>query len=85
MAGHFIAGMEDRICARLDVLREEKQSAIQKATGRSLDGRTGKRVRMSEREIAAARQRIGMVFQSYNLFPHMNGLQNKSTNAGQLR
>jgi hypothetical protein len=28
--------MEDRICARLDVLREEKQSAIQKATGQSL-------------------------------------------------
>src|SRR6266478_1002683 len=30
----------------------------------------------SEREIAAARARIGMVFQSYNLFPHMNVLQN---------
>jgi hypothetical protein len=28
--------MEDRICARLDTLREEKQSAVQKATGRSL-------------------------------------------------
>jgi hypothetical protein len=28
--------MEDRICARLDALREEKQSAIQEATGRSL-------------------------------------------------
>ena len=36
LVSSFIAGMEDRICARLDALREEKQSAIQKATGRSL-------------------------------------------------
>jgi ABC-type polar amino acid transport system ATPase subunit len=34
------------------------------------------RIRMSEREIAAARAKIGMVFQSYNLFPHMTVLQN---------
>src|SRR5260370_16612692 len=39
-------------------------------------GRTGRRLRMSERDIAAARARIGMVFQSFNLFPHMNVLQN---------
>jgi hypothetical protein len=32
----FIAGMEDRICARLDALRSEKQQTIQEATGRSL-------------------------------------------------
>ncbi len=37
---------------------------------------TGKRQRMSEREIAAAREHIGIVFQSYNLFPHMTALQN---------
>ena len=36
----------------------------------------GRRARMSEREIARARERIGMVFQSFNLFPHMNALQN---------
>ncbi len=36
----------------------------------------GQRVRMSEREIAASRERIGIVFQSYNLFPHMNVLEN---------
>ena len=36
LVSSFIAGMEDRICARLDALREEKQSAIHKATGRSL-------------------------------------------------
>ena len=31
---------------------------------------------MSEREIAASREMIGIVFQSYNLFPHMTVLQN---------
>src|SRR3984957_16020247 len=37
--------------------------------------REGKdRVRMSGRDIAAARAKIGMVFQSYNLFPHMSVL-----------
>jgi ABC-type polar amino acid transport system ATPase subunit len=34
------------------------------------------RIRMSERDIAAARAKIGMVFQSFNLFPHMTVLQN---------
>jgi polar amino acid transport system ATP-binding protein len=39
--------------------------------------RDGKdRIRMSERDIATARAKIGMVFQSYNLFPHMTVLQN---------
>ena len=37
---------------------------------------TGRRLRMAERDVAAARERIGMVFQSYNLFPHMSVLQN---------
>jgi polar amino acid transport system ATP-binding protein len=40
------------------------------------DPKTGRRARMSERDIAAARESIGMVFQSYNLFPHMTVLQN---------
>jgi polar amino acid transport system ATP-binding protein len=44
--------------------------------GYRIDERTGRRARMSEREIARARERIGMVFQSFNLFPHMNALQN---------
>jgi len=38
--------------------------------------RTGQRERMPERDIAAAREKIGIVFQSYNLFPHMTVLQN---------
>ena len=36
LVSSFIAGMEDRICARLEALREEKHSAIEEATGRSL-------------------------------------------------
>jgi polar amino acid transport system ATP-binding protein len=38
--------------------------------------RTGQRQRMSERDIAAAREKIGIVFQNYNLFPHMTVLDN---------
>jgi polar amino acid transport system ATP-binding protein len=38
--------------------------------------RNGRRVRRGEREIAAMRAQIGMVFQSFNLFPHMNVLCN---------
>ena len=34
------------------------------------------RRRMSERELNAARQRIGIVFQQFNLFSHMTALQN---------
>jgi polar amino acid transport system ATP-binding protein len=44
--------------------------------GYRADPRTGQRQRMSEREIAAAREHIGIVFQRYNLFPHMTALQN---------
>jgi polar amino acid transport system ATP-binding protein len=33
--------------------------------------RNGRRQRMAEHKIAAAREKIGIVFQSYNLFPHM--------------
>jgi ABC-type polar amino acid transport system ATPase subunit len=43
--------------------------------GYTMDSR-GRRQRMSERELAAARESVGIVFQSYNLFPHMTVLQN---------
>ena len=36
----------------------------------------GKRVRRSETEIARMRAKLGMVFQSFNLFPHMSALKN---------
>ncbi len=36
----------------------------------------GKRRRLSERAVSAQRARIGFVFQSFNLFPHMTAEQN---------
>ena len=37
---------------------------------------SGRRRRLPEREIAASRSNIGIVFQSFNLFPHMTVLHN---------
>jgi polar amino acid transport system ATP-binding protein len=42
--------------------------------GYRLDG--GRRRRLGERRISAQRARIGMVFQQFNLFPHMTAEQN---------
>jgi ABC-type polar amino acid transport system ATPase subunit len=39
-------------------------------------GPAPRRRRLAEREIARARAQIGMVFQSFNLFPHMSVLRN---------
>lgn len=39
-------------------------------------GANGHRKRLPERTIAAARSNIGIVFQSFNLFPHMTVLRN---------
>jgi len=36
----------------------------------------GRRVRQTEAEIARMRTEVGMVFQSYNLFPHVNVIDN---------
>ena len=38
--------------------------------------RGGKYVTLREKQLAAQRARIGMVFQAFNLFPHMTALQN---------
>lgn len=40
---------------------------------RPVDGRS---VRLSEKEIAFKRRNIGMVFQRFNLFPHLTAIQN---------
>src|SRR5687768_4401565 len=45
------------------------------AMGYTLDA-GGKRVRRSETEIARMRAKLGMVFQSFNLFPHMSASRN---------
>jgi polar amino acid transport system ATP-binding protein len=45
------------------------------AVGYKIDGRS-RRVRDSERNINRIRSNAGMVFQSFNLFPHMTVLQN---------
>ena len=39
-------------------------------------GGEGEKVTYAERELCAVRRRIGMVFQQFNLFPHMSVLQN---------
>lgn len=45
------------------------------AMGYTIDA-GGRRIRRTEREIAAMRAQVGMVFQSFNLFPHMSVLRN---------
>lgn len=44
-----------------------------------IEMRGGKRYRASERQIMEERQKFGMVFQSFNLFPHMTVLENVIT------
>jgi polar amino acid transport system ATP-binding protein len=44
--------------------------------GYKIDGKTGQRMRQPENELNALRARIGMVFQHFNLFPHMTVLGN---------
>jgi polar amino acid transport system ATP-binding protein len=43
--------------------------------GRPLAGSADERA-YSERELCSVRERVGMVFQQFNLFPHMTALQN---------
>jgi polar amino acid transport system ATP-binding protein len=61
----------------INLLEEYQQGRILLAgepIGYSFAG--GRRKRLGERRVAAQRARIGMVFQSYNLFPHMTAEQN---------
>jgi polar amino acid transport system ATP-binding protein len=45
----------------------------------------GTRARRPEREIAAMRAQVGMVFQSFNLFPHMSALRNVALGPVRIR
>jgi ABC-type polar amino acid transport system ATPase subunit len=47
-----------------------------KPVGYTIDPASGVHVRQSEAELNAIRTRIGMVFQHFNLFPHMTALGN---------
>ncbi len=63
----------------INLLEDYEQGTVTvdgEPVGYRLDPRSGQRVRMSEREIAASRGHIGIVFQSFNLFPHMSVLHN---------
>ncbi len=57
---------------------EEYESGVIEVDGEEIgyQSEQGGRRRRSERELAAARTKTGMVFQSFNLFPHMTVLQN---------
>ena len=59
-------------------LLEEFQEGTVRLEGQAIgySAKDGRRRRLPEREIARARAAIGMAFQSFNLFPHMNVLRN---------
>jgi polar amino acid transport system ATP-binding protein len=59
-------------------LLEEFQSGTIALAGETIGYRflAGRRKRLTEAEIAHQRARIGMVFQSFNLFPHMTAEEN---------
>jgi polar amino acid transport system ATP-binding protein len=59
----------------LDDFQEGEICIGGEAMGYTLDA-AGKRVRRSETQIARMRAKLGMVFQSFNLFPHMSALKN---------
>jgi polar amino acid transport system ATP-binding protein len=62
----------------IDLLEEFEEGEI-RIDGEAVGYREapdGRRHRLSERERAAARGRVGIVFQSFNLFPHMRVLRN---------
>jgi polar amino acid transport system ATP-binding protein len=62
----------------INLLEEFQEGEITiggQAMGYSVDA-SGRRIRRSESEIAKMRAQVGMVFQSFNLFPHMTALKN---------
>lgn len=63
----------------INMLEEYEQGFVTvdgEPVGYYVNRKTGRRERLPERDIAAAREKIGIVFQNYNLFPHMTVLEN---------
>ncbi|WP_282607874.1 amino acid ABC transporter ATP-binding protein [Pelagibius sp. Alg239-R121] len=59
-------------------LLEEYEDGVVAVAGEQIGytKKNGKRVRLSEREIARQRAMTGMAFQHFNLFPHMTAMHN---------
>jgi polar amino acid transport system ATP-binding protein len=55
---------------------EEPDGGIVLLAGQRIGVRLGSNLRMSDRDLAAMRTRIGMVFQHFALWPHLTVLQN---------
>jgi polar amino acid transport system ATP-binding protein len=55
---------------------EEPDGGMVLLNGRPVGVRPGSNLRMSDKDLAAVRTRIGMVFQHFALWPHMTVLQN---------
>lgn len=63
----------------INLLEEYQQGEITVAgesIGYRIEGESRNRRRLSENAVSAQRARIGMVFQSFNLFPHMTAEEN---------
>jgi polar amino acid transport system ATP-binding protein len=63
----------------INLLEQFEQGEIRiggEAMGYLADPKTGRRTKRPERDIARMRAQVGMVFQSFNLFPHMTALKN---------
>ena len=55
---------------------EEPDGGVVTLTGQRIGVRSGDMLRMTDRDLAAVRTRIGMVFQHFALWPHLTVLQN---------
>ena len=63
----------------INVLEEYEKGEITlegEPIGYRLEGQSGTRRKLGETKISAQRAKIGMVFQSYNLFPHLSAEEN---------
>lgn len=64
-----------RCIDHLETIEGGSIRACGEVMGYRMDG-NGRRVELSDRRVAKQRRNMGMVFQSFNLFPHLNVLHN---------